>query len=103
MNPMKGHARAHTVRRGQDAKPHADIGKRLAACRSALGYDSAKRFAETLEIPANTYRNQEVGRNFPSRYVLNVLADYGIDMHYLIAGEGPMFRTRTTEKRAVPD
>ena len=67
------------------------IGKRLKRIRKELGL-TQKEFATSIEISEATLRRYESGQNFPDAEVLERIADkYGVNIHWLITGKGPMF------------
>lgn len=67
----------------------AEIGERLRAFRQALGC-SQEELASRLQVPLRTYQNYDQGRSAPKAHALKHLADLGINIHWLLTGEGVM-------------
>ncbi len=78
------------------------IGRRLKKIRRKLGL-TQKEFATSIEISEATLRRYESGQNFPDAEVLERIADkYGVNIHWLVTGKGPMF-LRDSYKNIEPE
>lgn len=64
-------------------------GERLKTARQALGYETAKDFADFLRIHPGTYRNYERGAREMSYEDLEKLAGAGVSIEWLILGRAP--------------
>ena len=67
----------------------ADYGKRLAEYRRSLGLTGLK-LAERLGITSGTLSQYESGGSFPRPDKLEVLARMGLNLNWLLTGEGAM-------------
>lgn len=64
--------------------------ERLKQVRISMNYSQAQ-FASLLGIAQSTYAKYELGGGVPEKTLL-FLAEKGIDLHWLITGEGSMYR-----------
>ena len=77
------------------------IGQRLKILRNLLGKTQSE-MASFLGVSFPTYRNWELGISEPSAGSLHVLLERGINIHWLLSGEGPVFLDEEREAR-VPE
>ncbi len=71
------------------------IGKRLKAIRKVLGF-MQKDFVKIVNITMSTLSDIETGKKRPGSEMLFILSDqYRVNLHYLLHGEGEMFRLET--------
>lgn len=68
------------------------IGKRLARARLALGYNH-EDFGELTGVPVSTLKKYEGAHREPGSEALRLIAKAGIDLHWLVTGQGEMLRT----------
>lgn len=68
-----------------------EIYDRLAFIRSKLG-GSQKEFGALLGLSQSSYAKYEKGANAVPDHVKVKLVEFGIDMNWLLTGEGPMFQ-----------
>lgn len=74
------------------------VGERLKKAREYLGYKKQGYFAEKLEIVQNTYSNYENGhREIPFK-ILEKISQNGINLNWLLTGEGEMYQTQSPQK-----
>ncbi|WP_051298717.1 helix-turn-helix domain-containing protein [Marinobacterium litorale] len=69
-----------------------DIGERITRIR---GDKSQIAFANELGVHKNTLGNYERGRNTPDADFLAKLAGIGVNTHWVITGEGPLYLEET--------
>ena len=67
----------------------ADYGKRLAEYRRSIGLTGLK-LAERLGITSGTLSQYESGGSFPRPDKLEVLARMGLNLNWLLTGDGAM-------------
>jgi transcriptional regulator with XRE-family HTH domain len=68
------------------------IGNRVKAIRKALGL-LQKDFVKVVNINMSTLSDIETGKKRPGSEMLFILSDeYRVNLHYLLHGEGEMFR-----------
>lgn len=71
------------------------IGKRVKAIRRELGL-LQKDFVKVVNINMSTLSDIETGKKRPGSEMLFILSDeYRVNLHYLLHGEGEMFRQET--------
>jgi len=75
-----------------------EIFHRLANVRKALG-GSQGVFAKKLGLSQSTYANYEKGSRALPDSTKNALSRFGINLHWLITGEGSMFRSEKSEDK----
>lgn len=66
-----------------------NISGRLKRCRESIGKRQAD-FAETMGVTERTYINWEQGKDANADKLKN-LSVYGINLHWLLTGEGEMY------------
>lgn len=69
--------------------PHQEAGGRLKVARLALGFESAKDFANYINVNAQTYRNWERGERQLDYETMHLLADIGVNLNYVVSGIAP--------------
>lgn len=74
----------------QRKKERTEIAQRLRAFRERTGKNQVE-MAKSLEILTRTYRTYEEAINWPSVQVLKKLAGAGLNIHWLVTGDGTMF------------
>ena len=67
----------------------ADYGRRLAEYRRSIGLTGLK-LAEKLGVTSGTLSQYESGGSFPRPDKLEVLARMGLNLNWLLTGEGSM-------------
>lgn len=67
--------------------------ERLQAIRLHFGSPSARKLSSDLGIALNSWGVWEAGTNLPSATALIALAKRGIDVHWVLTGEGEMLRS----------
>ncbi|MDQ1355072.1 MAG: hypothetical protein QG657_5381 [Acidobacteriota bacterium] len=68
------------------------IGKRMKAIRTELGL-LQRDFIKVVNITMSTLSDIETGKKRPGSEILFILSDeYRVNLHYLLHGEGEMFR-----------
>lgn len=67
-----------------------EVGRRLKSIREYFG-DSQKKFAEKVDVKQNNISRYETGKLSVSNEVLGYLYDNGINLNWLLSGEGQMF------------
>ncbi len=72
-----------------NVKPEDTIGGRLKQWRVALGLTQAQ-LAERLEVHIGVLKKYEQGLNVPGGEALAAIARTGVDMRWLLTGEGEM-------------
>jgi transcriptional regulator with XRE-family HTH domain len=73
-------------------EPKTALGARLRLVRRQFGDPDREEFAGTLQISKNTLAYYERGERTPDANVLATYRDrFGVNMNWLIAGEGEMF------------
>ncbi len=77
---------------GRPERIKTDLGNRLRDLRRALGDTEREEFAERLGVSAASLARYERGDSSPNAEVLeSYCLQYGVDLHWLIAGQGSMF------------
>ena len=72
------------------------LGQRLTDVRKTLGYPERPPFADLLEMPKDTLGNYERGDREPdSSFMAMYHQRFGVDITWLITGEGEMFADRS--------
>ena len=72
----------------------ARFAKRLRASRIAAGFDSARAFAEAIDVNEFSYRNYELGTRFPALDILDTICNVlGKSADWLLFGKGPASRS----------
>ena len=65
---------------------------RLRVARRAAGFNSAKKFARTHNIPYTTYIQHETGkRSIKNHYAIQYAEILQINLHWLLTGKGEAF------------
>lgn len=73
------------------------IGDRMKAIRKRLGL-MQRDFIKIVNITMSTLSDIETGKKRPSSEILFILSDvYKVNLHYLLHGEGDMFRSGAEE------
>lgn len=71
------------------------LGKRVKAIRKELGL-LQRDFVKIVNITMSTLSDIETGKKRPGSEMLFILSDeYRVNLHYLLHGEGEMFRLET--------
>jgi hypothetical protein len=71
------------------------LARRLRDIRvERYGEQGGHLLAEALEIPARTWANYESGVSIPGLVLLRFIEVTGVEPHWLLAGEGPKYRSR---------
>jgi transcriptional regulator with XRE-family HTH domain len=78
-----------------------DIGGRLKALRDALGLTQAQ-FAARIGLPKATLVGYEVGQRKPGADALAAISRSGVNMTWLLTGEGDMF-ARSSPRESAED
>lgn len=69
-----------------------EINDKLKLIREFTGESQAK-FAKRFSIPQQTYANYELNkRNIPDDFKMKLYKDLNVDLNWLVAGQGTMFR-----------
>ena len=72
------------------------FGKRLKAIRNRLNLRQ-KEFVQKLDISVTTLSDIETGKTYPCHdFFYNIVKEYNVNLHYLLFGEGEMFKTLET-------
>jgi len=71
-----------------DELPSADLAARMKEAREQLGLKRPADLAERIGISARTYEGYEQGRSPPKVATLRGLAELGVDLNWLLTGEG---------------
>jgi transcriptional regulator with XRE-family HTH domain len=74
----------------------ATIGSRLKAWRHALGLTQAQ-FAERIGVHIGVLKKYEQGLNIPGGDALAAIAKTGVNMNWLLTGEGEMLPRQAPE------
>ncbi|WP_317993195.1 helix-turn-helix domain-containing protein [Bartonella gliris] len=84
-----------------EKKPKTELAKRLCEVRIALGFTQRKQFADHLTVPESTMYNYETGLREPPSSMLVIYKNIcGIDVNWLLTGEGEMFTDMAKAKAA---
>ncbi|WP_375673331.1 helix-turn-helix domain-containing protein [Bartonella sp. CL25QHWL] len=84
-----------------EKKPKTELAKRLCEVRIALGFTQRKQFADHLTVPESTMYNYETGLREPPSSMLVIYKNIcGIDVNWLLTGEGEMFTDMEKAKAA---
>ncbi|WP_455465990.1 helix-turn-helix domain-containing protein [Bartonella sp. B39] len=84
-----------------EKKPKTELAKRLCEIRFALGFTQRKQFADHLTVPESTMYNYETGLREPPSSMLVIYKNIcGIDVNWLLTGEGEMFSDMAKAKAA---
>jgi transcriptional regulator with XRE-family HTH domain len=75
---------------GQQGRDAQALAARFLAMRNALGYARQEDLAEALRRSRNTVSSYERGKQIPDGESLMRLADLGINIQWLLTGDGPM-------------
>lgn len=59
---------------------------------------SARKLSLELDVAVNSWASWESGNNLPSAHALMALAARGIDVHWLLTGEGQMLRSQRPDE-----
>ena len=70
----------------------SELTERLNAVRAFFGSPSSRKLSIELGVAINSWALWEAGTNLPSATALVALAARGIDVHWLLTGEGEMLR-----------
>lgn len=82
-------------------EPSTPLAKRLREVRKALGDPERGEFAQSLDISKNTIAFYERGERTPDANVLRLYSDHhGVDMNWLITGNGEMFQAQADSGQA---
>ncbi|WP_254493945.1 helix-turn-helix domain-containing protein [Bartonella sp. B1099] len=82
-------------------EPKTELAKRLREVRLALGFLERKKFADHLTVPESTMSNYETGLREPPSSMLVIYKNIcGIDVNWLLTGEGEMFSDMAKAKAA---
>lgn len=73
-----------------ESKPAKDIGLRIKQWRKFLGYEEQEPFAESLGLHKSVLKKYESGYNIPGGKILTAFASTGVNINWLLTGEGPM-------------
>lgn len=77
-------------------KSDGELGQRLRAWRQALGLTQAQ-MAERLGLHIGVLKKYETGQNTPGGEALAAYARTGVNMNWLLTGEGEMFPRKAPE------
>ena len=80
-----------------EAKRVGGISERLRAAREAIGL-TQREMAERLGLALVTYGRSETGNRAMDEGELAALAGMGINLHWLVSGEGQMHWMAATER-----
>ncbi len=70
------------------------LGKRLSQVRlERYGQTGAPFLAMKLGLPLQTWLNYEAGVTIPGEILLRFIETFRVDTHWLLTGEGPMYRS----------
>ncbi|WP_208436678.1 helix-turn-helix domain-containing protein [Bartonella tribocorum] len=84
-----------------EKEPKTELAKRLCEVRLALGFTQRKQFADHLVVPESTMYNYETGLREPPSSMLIIYKNIcGIDVNWLLTGEGEMFSDMAKAKAA---
>lgn len=78
-------------------KSDAELGQRLRAWRQALGLTQAQ-MAERLGLHIGVLKKYETGQNTPGGEALAAYARTGVNMNWLLTGDGEMFHRKAEPK-----
>ena len=89
----------------QNPAPNLDvnnvaIGERLKTWRRSMKW-SQQELADKIVVNKGTVRRYELGLNSPNALHLSMLYTYGVNMNWLLTGEGSMLREVGSEKPAT--
>lgn len=70
----------------------SELSERLQEVRKHFGNMSARKLSQELGVAVNSWRIWEAGDSLPAAPALIALAKRGIDVHWLLVGEGQMLR-----------
>lgn len=87
---MPKHAVKPRPRRKPKPAPYAEVGQRLRLAREALTDESAKDFANAININPQTYRNYERGDRKLDYDAIQAIAASGISLYWIFFGAKPM-------------
>ncbi|BCH63252.1 hypothetical protein RvVAT039_04680 [Agrobacterium vitis] len=80
----------------RETNPKTPFGERLVAARKALNFETREPFALTLGVPKQTLANYERGlREMPIELLEIYKVRFGINLNWLICGEGEVFESAT--------
>jgi len=86
-----------------EVEPSTPLAKRLREVRKALGNPERAEFAVGLDISKSTIAFYERGERTPDANVLKQYRDrHGVDLNWLITGEGDMFQSSEVEPTGLP-
>jgi len=74
-----------------------ELAERLREIRKHFGNPSARKLSQELGVAINAWGQWETGNILPSASALFALANRGIDVHWLLVGEGAMLRAQAPE------
>lgn len=72
-----------------------ECGDRLKIARQALGYEYAKDFAKVLGLKEQTYRNYERGDRGVSYEGLQLIAEHGVSLEWVLLGRPPAVTSKS--------
>lgn len=78
------------------------IGQRLSDWRLALGYDKPAAFSQLLGLNKGVLNKYEGGINIPGGAVLATFSVQGLNINWLLTGEGEMFSGPEGQPVQVP-
>jgi len=78
---------------------NTEIGQRVALIR---GQDSQQAFADKIGVHRNTLRNYEKGERSPDASFMQKMASLGINMNWLVTGEGEPNLSSSTDQERPP-
>lgn len=67
------------------------LAARIRALRQSMG-KSQSAMASDIGMPLPTWRKYETGEREPGAAALGAMAGFGIDLHWLLTGDGTMWR-----------
>jgi transcriptional regulator with XRE-family HTH domain len=74
------------------------VGDRLKLVRNVLRTESQMQFAETLGVPQSTFSRYERGATDVPDEIKRKIAEFGVNLHWLITGDGSMLLTGTRKE-----
>jgi len=73
-----------------DNNKYGDVTTRIRAVREAFGY-TQKKLCAAIDMPLPSLRDYELGKRIPGGDALEKFSRAGVNLHWLVTGQGEMF------------